>query len=79
MILTLTALPCVFLLPLSLFVFPSFSFLHLPSPFSPTQVTLKEDGSGAGGYAKEMSPEWFAAAEAVSAVVVASCCCFRVV
>ena len=24
---------------------------------------LKEDGSGAGGYAKEMSPEWFAAAE----------------
>ena len=24
---------------------------------------LKEDGSGSGGYAKEMSPEWFAAAE----------------
>lgn len=24
---------------------------------------VKEDGSGAGGYAKEMSPEWFAAAE----------------
>ena len=28
-------------------------------------MTLKEDGSGAGGYAKEMSPEWFAAAEAM--------------
>ena len=26
---------------------------------------MKEDGSGAGGYAKEMSPEWFAAAEAM--------------
>jgi len=23
------------------------------------EVSLKEDGSGAGGYAKEMSPEWF--------------------
>ena len=27
------------------------------------EVSLKEDGSGSGGYAKEMSPEWFAAAE----------------
>lgn len=27
------------------------------------EVQVKEDGSGAGGYAKEMSPEWFAAAE----------------
>lgn len=27
------------------------------------EVTVAEDGSGAGGYAKEMSPEWFAAAE----------------
>ena len=27
------------------------------------EVSLKEDGSGAGGYAKEMSPEWFAAAD----------------
>eukprot|EP01035_Chromulina_nebulosa_P017810 gene17810-23420_t len=27
------------------------------------EVNLKEDGSGAGGYAKEMSPEWFAAAD----------------
>ena len=26
-------------------------------------VELKEDGSGAGGYAKEMSPEWFAEAD----------------
>lgn len=26
-------------------------------------VSTGEDGSGAGGYAKEMSPEWFAAAE----------------
>ena len=26
------------------------------------EVTLKEDGSGSGGYAKEMSPEWFAEA-----------------
>jgi len=31
-------------------------------PLFTSQVTLKEDGSGAGGYAKEMSPEWFAAA-----------------
>lgn len=29
------------------------------------EVEVKEDGSGAGGYAKEMSPEWFAAAEAM--------------
>lgn len=27
------------------------------------EVNVQEDGSGAGGYAKEMSPEWFAAAE----------------
>jgi H+-translocating NAD(P) transhydrogenase len=27
------------------------------------EVELKEDGSGAGGYAKEMSKEWFAAAD----------------
>jgi NAD(P) transhydrogenase len=27
------------------------------------EVKLAEDGSGAGGYAKEMSPEWFAAAD----------------
>lgn len=27
------------------------------------EVTMEEDGSGAGGYAKEMSPEWFAAAD----------------
>lgn len=27
------------------------------------EVEIAEDGSGAGGYAKEMSPEWFAAAE----------------
>jgi NAD(P) transhydrogenase len=27
------------------------------------EVKVREDGSGAGGYAKEMSPEWFAAAE----------------
>ena len=27
------------------------------------EVPVHEDGSGAGGYAKEMSPEWFAAAE----------------
>lgn len=27
------------------------------------EVELKEDGSGAGGYAKEMSPEWFKAAD----------------
>ena len=27
------------------------------------EVKLSEDGSGAGGYAKEMSPEWFAAAD----------------
>lgn len=27
------------------------------------EVELEEDGSGAGGYAKEMSPEWFAAAD----------------
>lgn len=27
------------------------------------EVQVKEDGSGAGGYAKEMSPEWFAAAD----------------
>ena len=27
------------------------------------EVPVQEDGSGAGGYAKEMSPEWFAAAE----------------
>ncbi|KAJ1414815.1 NAD(P) transhydrogenase beta subunit-domain-containing protein, partial [Ochromonadaceae sp. CCMP2298] len=27
------------------------------------EVEVKEDGSGAGGYAKEMSPEWFAAAD----------------
>mmetsp|Transcript_81271 Transcript_81271/g.159531 ORF Transcript_81271/g.159531 Transcript_81271/m.159531 type:complete len:1032 (+) Transcript_81271:101-3196(+) len=27
------------------------------------EVSMKEDGSGSGGYAKEMSPEWFAAAE----------------
>jgi NAD(P) transhydrogenase len=27
------------------------------------EVQVQEDGSGAGGYAKEMSPEWFAAAE----------------
>lgn len=27
------------------------------------EVVTGEDGSGAGGYAKEMSPEWFAAAE----------------
>ena len=27
------------------------------------EVEVKEDGSSAGGYAKEMSPEWFAAAE----------------
>lgn len=29
------------------------------------EVQVKEDGSGAGGYAKEMSPEWFAAADAM--------------
>ena len=29
------------------------------------EVELKEDGSGSGGYAKEMSPEWFAAADAM--------------
>lgn len=29
------------------------------------EVEVKEDGSGAGGYAKEMSPEWFAAANAM--------------
>lgn len=29
------------------------------------EVTMKEDGSGAGGYAKEMSKEWFDAAEAM--------------
>ena len=29
------------------------------------EVELTEDGSGAGGYAKEMSPEWFAAADAM--------------
>jgi len=29
------------------------------------KVELEEDGSGSGGYAKEMSPEWFAAAEAM--------------
>lgn len=28
-------------------------------------VKVQEDGSGAGGYAKEMSPEWFTAAEAM--------------
>jgi NAD(P) transhydrogenase len=27
------------------------------------EVQTAEDGSGQGGYAKEMSPEWFAAAE----------------
>jgi NAD(P) transhydrogenase len=27
------------------------------------KVEVEEDGSGAGGYAKEMSPEWFAAAD----------------
>ena len=27
------------------------------------KVALEEDGSGAGGYAKEMSPEWFEAAD----------------
>ena len=27
------------------------------------EVEVKEDGSGAGGYAKEMSPEWFEAAD----------------
>ena len=27
------------------------------------KVEINEDGSGAGGYAKEMSPEWFAAAD----------------
>lgn len=27
------------------------------------EVNLKEDGSGTGGYAKEMSPEWFKAAD----------------
>jgi len=27
------------------------------------EVSVGEDGSGAGGYAKEMSPEWFAAAD----------------
>ena len=27
------------------------------------EVPLQEDGSGGGGYAKEMSPEWFAAAD----------------
>ena len=26
-------------------------------------MRVDEDGSAAGGYAKEMSPEWFAAAE----------------
>lgn len=29
------------------------------------EVTVAEDGSGSGGYAKEMSPEWFAAADAM--------------
>ena len=29
------------------------------------RVDFQEDGSAAGGYAKEMSPEWFAAAEAM--------------
>ena len=29
------------------------------------EVSVQEDGSGAGGYAKEMSAEWFAAAEAM--------------
>lgn len=29
------------------------------------EVNFKEDGSGAGGYAKEMSPEWHAAARAM--------------
>lgn len=29
------------------------------------EVNFKEDGSGAGGYAKEMSKEWFAAADAM--------------
>ena len=29
----------------------------------PWQVDFEEDGSGAGGYAKEMSAEWHQAAE----------------
>ena len=29
------------------------------------EVNFKEDGSGAGGYAKEMSKEWHAAARAM--------------
>jgi Alanine dehydrogenase/PNT, C-terminal domain len=31
------------------------------------EVQTKEEGSGAGGYAKEMSPEWFAQAARVLA------------
>ncbi len=51
------------LVPLPLSLFPPLSFsLARINPRS-TQVEVKEDGSGAGGYAKEMSAEWFAAAD----------------
>jgi H+-translocating NAD(P) transhydrogenase len=36
------------------------------------EVQTKEEGSGAGGYAKEMSPEWFAQAARVLAHEVSS-------